>query len=399
MSADVQVRRFRPTDAEQVFALRVAAFTAATRIDFDAAEIYIPDEHRLVAVDGARVVGHLGVWPFRQAFLGRAVPMGGLAAVVVAGDRRGGGVGSRLLAAGLEHMADAGMAISSLYPSTPAPYRRWGWEIAGVNVRRRVATRDLLDVPAPSGRLAVRSYTPGDLETVVAVHDALAVTEHGGLLAGERWLRRALQPDADEPDITVVATRGDQPVGLVQVAKTPATDDHSSFGLRVRRLFGVDREAERALWRFVGQHHPVAAMTTFRSRPAEPLLFELPHGLVLPGPAGEHFMTRLVDPPAAIAARGWPAVSATVELELVDMRRPANSGRFVLEVADGTAALEPGGAGSITVDIGALSSLYTGFVTAAQLAHAGRLAGATGDDVAALAEVFGAPLPFLVDYF
>jgi predicted acetyltransferase len=399
VTAGTQIRPLRPEDAEQVFHLRVAAFSAEARVDYDADEVYVPDEHRIVAVDGTRVVGHLGVWPFRQVFMGRAVPMGGVAAAVVADDRRGTGIGSRLLAAGLEHMGRAGMAISTLYPSTPAPYRRWGWEFAGVNVRRRVATRDLLGVPAPSGHLALRPYTPADLAAVVTVHDALAVAEHGGLVAGERWLRRALQPDPDEPDITIVATRDDQPVGLVQAAKTPAEDDHSSFGLRVRRLFGVDRQVERALWRFVGHHHPIAAMTTFRSRPAEPLLFELPYGMHLPGPASEHFMTRLVDAPAAIAARGWPAVSATVELEIVDERRPANSGRFVLEVKDGVAVLEPGGAGAITVDVGALSSLYTGFATAAQLAHAGRLAGATGDDVAALTEVFAAPLPFLGDYF
>ncbi|HSK98089.1 MAG TPA: GNAT family N-acetyltransferase [Euzebyales bacterium] len=399
MTAGTQIRPLRPEDTEQVFHLRVAAFSGEARVDYDPDEIYIPDEHRLVAVDGARVVGHLGVWPFGQAFGGRAVPAGGVAAVVVADDRRGTGVGSRLLAAGLEHMGRVGMAISTLYPSTPAPYRRWGWEVAGVNVRRRVATRDLLDIPAPSGQLALRPYTPADLAAVVAVHDALALAEHGGLVAGERWLRRALEPDPDEPDITIVATREDQPVGLVQAAKTPPEDDHSSFGLRVRRLFGVDRDVERALWRFIGHHHPIAAMTSFRSRPAEPLLFELPYGMHLPAPASEHFMTRLVDVPAAIAARGWPAVSVTVELDIVDQRRPAASGRHVLEVTDGAGVMKPGGAGGIAVDIGAFSSLYTGFATAAQLAHAGRLAGASGDDIAALTEIFAAPLPYLTEYF
>jgi predicted acetyltransferase len=185
----------------------------------------------------------------------------------------------------------------------------------------------------------------------------------------------------------------------VHAAKTPAGDDHSVFALRVRRLFGVDRDVERALWRFVGQHFPVAAMTTFRSRPAEPLLLELPYGLHLAGPADEHFMTRIIDAPAAIAARGWPAVSAVVELEITDERHPEGAGRFVLEVDGGSATLTPGGSGRIAVDIGALSSLYTGFVTAAQLAHAGRLVGATGDDVVTLTEVFAAPLPYLDEHF
>jgi predicted acetyltransferase len=395
----MQIHPLQPDEAEQVYQLRVAAFSRATRGDYDAGEIYVPDEHRLVAVDGARVVGHLGVWPFHQAFMGAAVPMGGVSAVVVADGRRGTGIGSRLLAAGLDHMAGAGMAISSLYPSTPAPYRRWGWEFAGLRVRGRIATRDLLDIPVPADGIALRPYTPADLDAVVTVHDALTLTEPGGLVAGERWLRRALAPDPDEPEIATVATRDGQPVGLVLASKTRPEDDHSAFGLRILRLFGVDRAVERALWRYVGQHHPVAAMTTFISRPAEPLLFDLPYGMHLSAPPTQHFMTRLVDPPAAIASRGWPAVSATVELDILDERRPANSGRFVLEIDDGTAALTPGGTGRVAVDIGALSSLYTGFVTAAQLAHAGRLVGASRDDVVVLSDAFAAPTPFLRDYF
>jgi predicted acetyltransferase len=395
----MQIRPLQPHDAEQAFALRVAAFSSAAHVDYDGSEIYIPDEHRLVAVDGDRVVGHLGIWPFHQAFMGCPVPMGGVAGVVVAHDRRGSGVASKLLAAALEHMHDAGLAISSLYPSTPMPYRRWGWEYAGVHIRRRIATRELLDVPVPTAEIALRPYTPSDLSALVAVHDGRTRTEAGGLVAGERWLHRALDPDPDEPEIAMVATRHGQVVGLVLAIKTSAQDDHSMFGLQVLRLFGIDLDTERALWRFIGHHHAVAAMTTFRSRPAEPLLFDLPYGLHLAGPASEHFMTRLVDAPAAIAARGWPAVTATVELEIVDPRHRANSGRFVLEVQDRAAALTPGGSGRVRIDIGALSSLYTGFAGPAQLAHAGRLTGATDDDVAALTDAFSAPLPFIRDYF
>ena len=394
------IRQLQPQDAEQAFRLRVAAFAGGAAA-YDPDEIYLPDAHRLVAVDGGRVVGHLGVWPFRQAFLGHAVPMGGVGAVAVAADRRGGGIGSRLLAAALDHMGSAGMAISTLYASTPLPYRRWGWEYAGAHIRRRVATRDLLDLPAPRHAVDLRPHTPADLGALADVQDALALTEPGGLVSGERWLARALQTDPDEATIAAVATRGGSPVGLALARKTATdhADDHSSFGLEMLRLFGVDRDVERALWRFVGHHHPVAATTLFRSRPAEPLLLELPHGLHLRGLADEHFMTRLVDAPAAIAARGWPGLSASVELEVIDDRRPANSGRFVLEIDDRRGALSRGGAGRVAVDIGALSSLYTGFVRATDLARAGRLPGASGRDLTALDDAFTAPAPFLRAYF
>lgn len=395
----MHIRPLRAEDAEPAFQLRVAAFSDAVHADYDADEVYIPDEHRLVAVDGGQVVGHLGVWPFRQAFLGSAVPMGGVGGVVVADGRRGSGVGSRLLAACLAHMADTGMPIASLYPSTPVPYRRFGWEYAGVRLRRTTITRDLLAVPAPRSDVGLRPYEPADLDAVVAVHDAVTVTEQGGLVTGDRWLRRALQRDPDEAEVALVAVRDDRVVGLLLLAKAAPADEHSSYTVDVRRLFGADGDVERALWRAVGHHHTVAARTTFVSRPADPLLFELRHGLDVSGPATGHFMTRLVDAAAAVAARVWPPVAAVVELDIVDPRRPGHAGPQVLEVRDRRGALTPGGGGRITLDIGTLSSLYTGFVTPAQLAHAGRLPGATAADLVALADTFAAPTPFMRDFF
>jgi predicted acetyltransferase len=391
----VHIRPMRGSDAEQAFALRVEAFSSASAAPYDADEIYIPNEHRLVAVDGDRVVGHLGAWPFHQAFLGHLVPMGGLGAVTVAHDQRGTGIGSRLIAAGLDHMVDAGMVISTLYPSTPVPYRRWGWELAGEHVRRRIPTRALLEVPPPAAPVRLRPCEPDDLDALATLQDEVAAGEPGGLVGGRMWLARALQVDPDDPELAVVAIRDDRPVGLLLAAKIPP--DGGIYGLLVLRMFGVDREVERALLRSVGHHHTVAGTTVLGSRPADPLLFEL-DSLTRPDPGSEHFMTRLVDVAAAIAARGWPPVSVTVELEISDDRRPANSGRFVLEVSGRAAALTGGGAGRAVIDVRALASLYTGFATASGLARAGRLH-AHPDDVAALTAAFAAPAPFMRDTY
>lgn len=392
------VRPLRPEDAEAAFQLRVVAFSTAMHADFDPDEPYAPDDGRLVAVEDSRVVGHLAIWPFHQAFGGRAVPMGGVAGVVVAPDRRGQGIASRLLAAALDRMGEHGQAISTLFPATTAPYRRWGWEVAGTHLRRRVATRDLLALPAPSTEVSLRPFELDDLDAVVALHDAVTLTEPGGLVAGRPWLHRALAPDPDEPEIVVVAEREARVAGLLLATKLAAEDPHSAYTLDVLRLFGADRDIERALWRNVAGHYSVAATTTFKSQPAEPLLFELPFGLHEPVPAPEHFMTRLVDVPAAMAARGWPGVDVHVELAIRDERRPANDGHWVVELAGGEATTTPGGGGDVEVDIGALSSLYTGFTTPRALARSGRLR-ASEAQLDRLTAMFSAPSPFLRDYF
>jgi predicted acetyltransferase len=391
----MQIRPLRPGDAEQAFQLRVSAFSSATRATYDADEVYAPDEHRLVAVDGVRVVGHLAIWPVHQAFLGGRVPMGAVSAFAIAHDQRGSGIGSRMLAAALDHMADAELPISTLYPSTPVPYHRWGWEFAGEHIRRRVATRALLDVPEPVDPVVLRPYTPDDLDPLVVIRDRLALAEAGALIGGRRWLARLLQDDPDDADLVTVAVRDSHPVGLLSAFKTGSNT--SVYGLHVRELFGVDRDVERALLRCVGHHHTVADDATVRLRSDDPLLFEIA-SLTRPDPRSEHFMTRLVDLPAAIAARRWPATSVTVALDVSDPRRRGNHGRFVLEVHDRAATLTRGGQGQVAIDIGALAALYTGFASVRGLAHAGRLR-ATDAEIVALVDAFNAPVPCMRDTF
>lgn len=170
-----------------------------------------------------------------------------------------------------------------------------------------------------------------------------------------------------------------------------------SYELDVLRLFARDRDVELALWHNLASHHSVAVHATIRSRPDEPLLFALPWSLP-PVSSSHTWMSRIVDLGAAMAARGWPPLAAAVPLSVCDPRRPANAGAHVLEVADGQARLTPGGPGRVVVDHGALSSLYTGFVTPHAMARAGRLRG-PDDDLVTLAHLFATTSPVLRDSF
>ncbi|HKJ55488.1 MAG TPA: GNAT family N-acetyltransferase [Nitriliruptoraceae bacterium] len=411
----MKVRAFRPEDAQAALDLRVAAFSTSMHVEFDDTDIYAPDDHRLVAVDGDRIVGHLAAWPFGQTFGGRVVPMGGVSGVAVAPDQRGRGVGSALLAAGLDLMADRGLVVSTLYPSTPAPYRAWGWEVAGEHVRRTLATRELLELPPPADDVSTRPFELDDLDTVLALHNSITSTEAGGLEASRRWVRRLLTPDAEEPELTFVAIRDEQVVGLLLATKVDGTAATDGFGLRVLHLYGADRDAELALWSIVAANHSVASMTTFNSQPADPLLLALPRTLAEHSPSSHAWMNRLVDAPAAIAARGWPDLTATVDLDIVDPRRPSNDGAWVLEVDAGTGQLTrpaehttaPGSdagrgqaaVGAARLDMGALSSMYTGFAAPRMLARAGRLTGCDDETLDDLTAVFSGPAPFMRDYF
>ena len=115
-------------------------------------------------------------------------------------------------------------------------------------------------------------------------------------------------------------------------------------------------------------------------------------------------MLRVVDAPAAIAARGFPAAtSLSVPLRIADEARPANSGRWQLTVAGGAGTLDPLGpdaaraARPLTLGARGLAALYAG-TPLVTLRQAGLAAGGTAADDAALDAAFAAT-PYMLDAF
>jgi predicted acetyltransferase len=121
----------------------------------------------------------------------------------------------------------------------------------------------------------------------------------------------------------------------------------------------------------------------------------------------ESWMLRLLDAPAAIAARGFPATDLAVPLRVTDDLRPANSGRWDLTVRSGQGRLSrhrtdlgsPSPAGPAPLALGArgLAALYSG-TPVATLRRAGLADGGSPGADAALDGAFAAT-PFMLDGF
>ncbi len=96
----------------------------------------------------------------RQWWYGRAVPMAGVAAVMIAPEDRGRGVGRALMTALAELMAARGYPLSVLYPATMTIYRSLGWEIAGHRHEAVLRARSLTR-PQAKGRPAAAAPRTG----------------------------------------------------------------------------------------------------------------------------------------------------------------------------------------------------------------------------------------------
>jgi predicted acetyltransferase len=101
---------------------------------------------------------------------------------------------------------------------------------------------------------------------------------------------------------------------------------------------------------------------------------------------------RLIDLRAALEARTY-AAGGTVTLEVTDVFRPANEGRWTLDVASdrGVASVSTAATGveaDVALDTTDLATAYLGTFSCADLARAGRLAELRPGGVAAVDRLF-----------
>jgi predicted acetyltransferase len=405
--AGVTVRALQPGDgSDALFDLRVRAFglVAPGARDYWQAEQEpaIRDGRFLGAFAGRRLVAVARFHHMTQWWNGRAVPMAGVAGVMVAPEERGRGVGRALVSALLEVIAARGYPLSVLFPSTLPIYRSLGWEIAGTSHEAVIAAHALRSLapadeavpagPEPEPPGEVRRAGPQDAAQAAAVLGRV----HGGArdcgpnIRDEQSLRLAL---GSESRFGYLA--GD---GLLLYTWREGHDE-----VFVHLAVAASASTTRALWGIVGSHCWIAERVRARVGPADPVWW-LAREPVADAVDHDDWMLRVVDPAAAVAARGFPpAAEFAVRLRIADAARPANSGLWWLEVGEGRGSLvrkdapAAHGGGILTLGARGLAALYAGAPVSA-LRRAGLAAGGEATADALLDGAFAAT-PFMLDRF
>lgn len=361
----------------------------------DLVEFYsrVGREHTRVFREAGRVEAALTLIPMGQFFGGRSVPMSGVNLVGAAPESRGRGTATRLMNACVREMRDAGVPISTLYPAKQTLYRRAGWEIAGARWEISVPVRDL---ERKSRDLAVRLAEKADEPALAALYRRVAERHQGTVDRTPFMWRRITDPlKPDVKGFVVDGKDGPEAYAYLRVSRPEGTMRQE---LHATDLLAATPAGARRLLAFLGDHDSLADRAMWYGNPADPLLGHLREHV---WKARMYFpwMIRILDPKAALEARGWPAGMGTeIHFELEDPVLPENTGRFVLEIAGGEARVRAGGDGRIRGHIRGLAALYGGWQTPDTVRTLGLLDGDPAEMAKAQA-AFAGPTPWMSDMF
>ncbi|HEU5418276.1 MAG TPA: GNAT family N-acetyltransferase [Streptosporangiaceae bacterium] len=359
---------------------------------------------RLIGVfDGPALVASAWYFDMRQWWHGRSLPMAGVAAVKVAPEERGRGVGRAMMTALLQQVAGRGYPLSVLYPAANGVYRATGWEFGGGQYEVTVPSRALRSLVAPDpaagladpGTTPVRRAGPADAAEMIAVDGALAAAARA--CGPITYSAADLAPLLSDDVFCYLA-----PDGSLAYGWNRSQDEVLAYSVAAGSAATF-----RSLWSVLASHATMVGNVRAFVAPDSPLtwLTSQPDVRLRRKDA---WMLRLVDAPAAIAGRGFPAGAVvTAALTLADDQLPANAGRWLLEISGGkgllsradggSAALPAGGGEPLRLGPRGLAALYSG-TPLATLRIAGLVGGGEPAADAALDEAFGCTA-YMYDYF
>lgn len=356
-----------PTD-EGLSEMRAGAFEARRNIGvYDTQGL--PEDWPIATVNS---------WVTPMTVPGGEIDMWAISSVTVANTYRRRGIARALLEGELRSAAAAGIAIAGLTASEATLYGRYGFAPAIPVARMEIDTRaagwaagDVL------GRVdyAAREVL---LDALTDLHEQ-ARGQRSGQIAGwdGRW-RRAVGLSSQDKQAAAVRGVVYRDVDGVVRGALAYTLDEIPGGFRaelaIRHLTATTAEALRALWQFAVQHALVTKVSVDLRPVDDPITWLVADQRAVAVTTHDHGWLRILDVPAALGAR---TASSDIDLvvQVTDSLRIAE-GTWRLSGKSGSSMVAEAAGGEeseLNVDIAALSALYLGGVSAAQLRAAGRI--------------------------
>lgn len=326
--------------------------------------------------NGATVAG-CASFPFEMTVPGGTVRCSGLTVVGVLPTHRRRGLLRSMMRAQLDDTRRRGEPIAALWASEDGIYGQFGYGIASFSGDIEVAkSMTAFAHPfEPRGECRILSETEA-LGPLSQAYERIRLSQPGMIRRTDEWWqkRRLADPEnkrsgSGELNRVVLMLDG-QPAGYALYRLNQKFDSGSTSGyVQVIEAMGAGPEATRELWHFLFSIDWVASVKGMLLPVDHPLFFLLKRPREMKYHLHDGLWVRLVDLPAALAARTL-GDAAPVVVEVTDAFCPWNAGRWQLSskgAERSTAAAE------LACDITTLGSVYLGGFSFTRLVQAGRV--------------------------
>ncbi|GAA2085681.1 GNAT family N-acetyltransferase [Kitasatospora saccharophila] len=340
-------------------------------------------ERTLAVWSDGQLVGGGGSFDFRLVVPGGAVvPAAGVAAVGVLPTHRRRGALTALMRGQLDGVRAAGEPLAVLTASEPVIYGRFGY---GPATRKAAVSmlrgRVRVHTPERDGGVVLRLADPvAELPRCEELYARLATARPGTLLRRPGW---EAVPVLDVPSgrggfsplqcVLAEDPGSGELLGYARYAvKSEWTDRGAAGVVRVRVVQAGRPWVAARLWEFL-LDLDLTERVEADNLPVDDALLHLVSDVrhLLPRIVDGMYL-RLVDLPAALEARGYPA-AVDVVLGVTDAFCPWNAGRWRLTAAPGgpVSCVRTGDPAELELDVRELASVYLGGGSLAALAAAG----------------------------
>jgi predicted acetyltransferase len=337
-------------------------------------------ERSLAAFDGDEMVGTAADFEFRLTVPGGSVPTAGVTAVGVLPTHRRRGILTRMMRMQIAEIQDRSEPIAALWASEGGIYGRYGYGLAALHSRIDI-DRDrarFIGSPPPVGRTR---FVPDDkaIEILAGVYERVCSETPGMFERTKKWweVHRLSDPEDERrgggPMFKVVWENEGRPEAYALYRIHAEWDTEPLGYVRVLETMGTSALAIREMWRFIIGIDLVARIKAFHEPALHPLTFMLAEPRRLRARISDSLWIRIINVKDALQSRSY-AQDGSMVLEVADSIIESNIGKWRLTVNGSRASVDATNAEpDLRLTIGALSSVYLGGFSFAQLSLGGAI--------------------------
>ena len=392
------VRQLTAEDADAAWQLGFEAFGVPSPPPPGPAHLDQPGRTWFGAFAGEVLAARMIDRAYDSCFGGVLVPTSGIAGVTVAAEYRGLGGMTPLFTDTLRYARERGAVISTLFPTAPRIYRRFGYELIADFVTVELPTALLAAVPRPTGTRTRRAVA-ADFDAIRSVYDAWAIEQNGPLSRrGVSFTATAEEFLGSFTGVTVALDAADRVCGYASWNRGQGYGEQAAMS--VTDLLATTADGHRALLAAVGSFASVTGLTKIDTSGDDLVRLFLPN-FPWRVAGSSPYMLKILDLPGAIGLRRYPpGLSTQLAFRLEGDFLEDNDGGYVLSVSGGRAeCVRESQADDRTLTPRGLALLYAGVQSCANLRTAGLLSGGDVDQDLDWDALFGGRQAHIRDYF